>query len=106
VFSSIYTLIKKILIVVLCLSAAILGAVFESENPEKISPVFWGVPFPSLSLGYYLIFLFLLGLFVGVILSQWATQKKLRASRRETKTLKKQVSSLALSKERAEKSPS
>ena len=95
-FASALRFIKILVIVACCLFAVFAGAMFAFENPETIQPVFWGLSFPPLSLGYYLIFIFLLGLIVGATLSALGSQIRIRKVRQDNRKLAKKMKSLEL----------
>ncbi len=85
--------IKVLLIIVLVLSAIVLGAVFESENQTAIAPVLLGHTLPSLSVGVYLCLTLALGVLIGGALSyartRWRIHTLNQANRRQAKALNK-----------------
>lgn len=93
---SLFRFIKKLLLIVLCLLAIMIGALFAYENPEKISPIVFGYSLPSLSLGLYLAFILLCGVCMGLMLSFWGSQSKLVRIKVENNRLKKNLKQAAL----------
>ncbi len=91
---SVVRFFKYLIIGACCLFAVFVGALFAFENPEKVSPVFWGVSLPALSLGYYLILIFLMGLLVGASIVFSSTQVRLFGVKKENRKLSKQVKAL------------
>lgn len=87
--------VKNVVIVLCCIAAVVLGALFAFENPDKITPVFWGLQFPPLSLGYYLIFIFVLGLLLGASIILLSKQTQIMGVKKENKKLSRQVRALA-----------
>jgi len=85
---------KKAVLILWLLAMIVAGAWFATENPEKISPVFFGILLPQLSLGIYLCGALILGVFLGASLSFMGTQSKMFRVKRERSALSKKVKRL------------
>lgn len=87
--SSLFGAVKKLLLILFCLSALVFGGLFTYENPEKITPVVLGYEFPSLPLGIYLAAVLLVGVLLGFVISLWGSQAKQIRLKRENARLRK-----------------
>lgn len=82
----------KIVIVIGCILASILaGAIFASENPERIAPVIFGYTLPHLWMGLYLVVSMAIGLIVGVLVTLWGSQRRIYTARKERNRSQKQL---------------
>jgi len=100
VLSTLIRYIKIVLIVLACLAAVVFGALFTSENADKIQPVLIGVSLPQLALGYYLVLAIILGIIIGSVLTFLGCQNKAFQAKRTNSKLKRRVAEL---EKRAEK---
>lgn len=100
--SSFLTFIKKIFIVALCIVSLVFGALFAFENPDKITPIVYGNTLPSLSLGVYLVGAFIIGVFLGSIISAWGAQTRLIKLKHGHRRLTKKVGTLSEDKRKLE----
>lgn len=78
----------------ICICAAVFGALFAFENGDKVSPVVVGVVLPELAIGYYLVLMMIFGILIGSFLAYLGTQKKVFQAGRASTRLRRKVREL------------
>ena len=89
--------LKRLLLIILFVSALVLGVVFTSENNTPVAIWLLGYQLPSLQLGLWLLLSLLLGSLVGLLLTMLPNlqhKQQLASRERKINALQKELNSL------------